>query len=34
LDIEAKGVDQDSGYGIVMANRALQEAAKTSLVTP
>lgn len=28
LDIEASGVDQDSGYGIVMANRALQRAAK------
>jgi subtilisin family serine protease len=29
LDIEAKGVDQDSGYGIVMANRVLQKAAQT-----
>jgi hypothetical protein len=28
LDIEASGVDQDSGYGIVMANRALQRAAQ------
>ena len=34
LDIEASGVDQDSGYGIIMANRALQEAAKTPIVTP
>ena len=28
LDIEAPGVDQDSGYGIVMANRALQKATR------
>jgi subtilisin family serine protease len=28
LDIEAKGVDQDSGHGIVMANRALQRAVR------
>jgi hypothetical protein len=28
LDIEASGVDQDSGYGIVMANRALQRASR------
>ncbi|MEP0834385.1 hypothetical protein NDI48_24790 [Microcoleus sp. AS-A8] len=26
LDIEAGGYDKDSGYGIVMANRALQKA--------
>ncbi|HEY9635373.1 MAG TPA: S8 family serine peptidase [Coleofasciculaceae cyanobacterium] len=34
LDIEATGVDQDSGYGIIMANRVLDKAAKTSIVTP
>ncbi|HAJ58224.1 MAG TPA: hypothetical protein DCP31_02245 [Cyanobacteria bacterium UBA8543] len=28
LDIEAPGVDEDSGYGIVMANRALQKVAQ------
>ena len=28
LDIEASGVDPDSGYGIVMANRALRRAAQ------
>lgn len=28
VDIEATGIDQDSGYGIVMANRALQRAAR------
>jgi hypothetical protein len=32
LDIEAKGVDQDSGYGIVMANRALQRARQISAI--
>lgn len=28
LDIEGSGVDRDSGYGIVMANRALRRAAQ------
>ena len=28
LDIEAPGVDEDSGYGMVMANRALQKVAQ------
>ncbi len=30
LDINARGVDRDSGYGIIMANRALDAAAKPS----
>ncbi len=34
LDIEAGGVDQNSGYGIVMANQALDKAAQTPLVSP
>ncbi|HEY9707478.1 MAG TPA: S8 family serine peptidase, partial [Oculatellaceae cyanobacterium] len=33
LDIEAGGLDQDSGYGIVMANRALDKAAQTPIVS-
>ena len=33
LDIEAGGVDQNSGYGIVMANRALDKAAQTPIVS-
>lgn len=32
LDIEARGVDRDSGAGIVMANRALQKASTIPLV--
>jgi hypothetical protein len=32
LDIEAKGVDQDSGYGIVMANRTLERARRISAI--
>lgn len=34
LDIEATGVDQDSGHGIVMADRALQRAAESRRVSP
>lgn len=34
LDIEAGGVDKDSGYGIVMANQALDKAAQTPIVSP